>query len=67
MAGGHMQLSQLVDLALSGHEVGAVNFNYLRTLLLQIIKLTNNEDAVVPSLLITTEKNSNPSNFQVSL
>ena len=42
-----VQLAHLVDLALCDPEVGAVNFNHLRTLLLAILKVTNQENTLV--------------------
>ena len=42
-----VSLTRLVDQALCDPEVGAVNFNHLRTLLLAIIKLTNIENGTV--------------------
>lgn len=42
-----VSLYNLVDLALCDPEVGAVNFNHLRTLLLAILRLTNTTDSFV--------------------
>ena len=44
---GQLTLHKLVDLALCDPEVGAVNFNHLRTLLLSILKLTNHTNSPV--------------------
>lgn len=55
MATNQIQLKTLVDLALNCNEPGAVNFNYLRTLLLAILKLTNTDESFTEAKYVETD------------
>lgn len=55
MATNQIQLKTLVDLALNCNEPGAVNFNYLRTLLLAILKLTNTDESFIEAKYVETD------------